>query len=46
MAKECGRKEQETVINIKDSMLMTKNLDMVYSLGPLEMCTKEIINRM
>ena len=45
MDKVYGRKVQEIVINMKGLIQTIKNGDMVYSLGLLEIYTKEITNR-
>lgn len=43
MVREYGKKVLEIVINIKESIEMTKNVDMVSLLGQMEIYIREII---
>ena len=45
MDMECGKKDQELVINIKDNIKLIKNMVMVSSHGHQETSIKEIINK-
>jgi hypothetical protein len=42
---ECGKREQETVINIKDNTCRIRNTAMVFSLGQVETFIKGIIRK-
>lgn len=46
MGMECGKKVQETMINMKENILMIKNVDMGYSHGQLAMYTRVITKQM